>query len=147
MNNKSQLLDCDTDVLLFDKDTYIVGRFKELITEQFRQKFCTPLREHHPDYSVSGILCKLCINEVKFKAEDIIWQSSMEDIHCQVFRVGSTGWQAGKIRIKVSTEIINPSNSKHSGNLNIKVILEFCPDEPTEAESPLDDIRKMMQTT
>lgn len=47
---------------------------------------------------------------------------------CEVLRPGSQGWQKGKIRIR------------------LKAILEFCPDEPenNQEESPLDDIRQMI---
>jgi KGK domain len=65
----------------------------------------------------------------------------------RVFRVGPTDWQAGKLRIKVSTEIISPSTHREGGKLNITVVLEFYPDNPNEPESPLDDIRKMIQAT
>jgi hypothetical protein len=147
MNKICQLLDFDADVLLFNKDTYIVSRFKELISQNFSQKFRTKLHEHHGDVSVSGIFHKLCINEVNFQAEDITWQSSTEGINCQVFKVGSTGWQSGKLRIKASTEIISPLMHKQDAKLNITVVLEFYPDNPNESESPLDDLRKMIQAT
>ena len=44
----------------------------------------------------------------------------------EVLKIGAKGWQKGKWRIRVS--------------------LEFCPDEPeiSQPESPLDDIRQMM---
>jgi KGK domain len=155
MNKVCQLLDFDSDVLLFNKDTYIVSRFKELISENFRHKFCTKL--DNTNITVSGSFENLCINEVKFPVEDITWQSSSEGISCKVFKVGSTNWQAGKLRIKVSTEIIHPylqKDSLHSNRmkfttskLNINVILEFYPDNPSEPESPLDDLRKMIQLT
>ncbi|MEP0872248.1 hypothetical protein NDA01_20760 [Trichocoleus desertorum AS-A10] len=47
---------------------------------------------------------------------------------CEVLRPGPQGWQKGKIRIK------------------LKVDVEFCLDEPEsdQAESPLDDIRQMI---
>ena len=63
------------------------------------------------------------------------WYSEGRD--CEILKLGSKGWQKGKIKIKVT--------------------VEFCPDEPeieetlvsTQAEvnqsqSPLDDIRQMM---
>ncbi|MEH2266059.1 KGK domain-containing protein [Nostoc sp.] len=143
MNKIHQLLDFDADVLLFNKDTYIVSRFKELISQNLRQKFFTKLE--HSNATVSESFQKLCINEVNFKAEDITWQSSKEGISCQVLKVGSTDWQAGKLRIKVSTEIIYPLTFKEGVKLNITVVLEFYPDNPNEPESPLDDIRKMIQ--
>lgn len=47
-----------------------------------------------------------------------------EGLDCEVLRLGAKKWQKGKLRIKV--------------------VAEFCPDEPEEIESnsPLDDIRK-----
>ncbi|MHC5775297.1 KGK domain-containing protein [Nostoc sp.] len=144
MNKICQLLDFDADVLLFNKDTYIVSRFKELISQNFRQKFSTKLDS--TSLTVSGSFQKLCINEVNFEAEDITWQSSSEGINCQVFKVGSTDWQAGKLRIKVSTEILTTLNHMKDRQLKITVVLEFYPDNPNESESPLDDLRKMIQS-
>ncbi|MEH2237303.1 KGK domain-containing protein [Nostoc sp.] len=152
MNKICQLLDFDADVLLFNKDTYIVSRFKELISENFRHKLYT--KSDNVNVTVSGIFQKLCINEVSFLVEDVTWQSSSEGINCQVFKVGSTDWQAGKLRIKVSTEIISiispltqKAAHKAAEKLNITVVLEFYPDNSNEPESPLDDIRKMIQVT
>lgn len=145
MNKICQLLDYDADVLLFNKDTYIVSRFKELISQNFRQKFYTKLE--HSNVTVSGSFQKLCINEVNFPVEDITWQSSSEGINCKVFKVGFSDWQAGKLRIKVSTEIIPPLTHREVEKLNITVVLEFYPDNASEPESPLDDIRKMIQAT
>ncbi len=59
----------------------------------------------------------------------------VQGVDCQVLRFGRKGWQKGKVRIKVS--------------------VEFCPDEPdveekpasneiTQPESPLDDLRQMI---
>ncbi|MEM6399806.1 MAG: KGK domain-containing protein [Cyanobacteria bacterium P01_D01_bin.116] len=49
-----------------------------------------------------------------------------EGISCEVFKFGSTGLRKGRLKAKL--------------------VLEFCPDEPTvEEKSPLDDIRQMME--
>lgn len=45
-----------------------------------------------------------------------------DGVDCELLRIGSDGWQKGKMRVRV--------------------ILEFCPDEPSTHESPLDDIRQ-----
>ncbi|OYE04936.1 KGK domain-containing protein [Nostoc sp. 'Peltigera membranacea cyanobiont' 232] len=150
MNKICQLLDFDADVLLFNKETYIVSRFKELISENFRQKFAAKI--DNTNVTVSGSFNKLSINQVNFQAENITWQSSSEGINCEVFKVGSTGWQSGKLRVQVSTEIITPLTItpltfRQGGQLNITVVLEFYPDDPNESESPLDDLRKMIQAT
>ncbi|HEY9892856.1 MAG TPA: KGK domain-containing protein, partial [Candidatus Sericytochromatia bacterium] len=55
-------------------------------------------------------------------------------LDCQFLKVGSKGWEKGKIRIKVSYEFEN--------NI-IRVRLEFSPDEPPQPESPLDDLREL----
>lgn len=57
-----------------------------------------------------------------------------DGIDCEVLKIGSKGWQKGKVKI------------------NLQVSLEFCPDEPeieetpvsNEPESPLDDIRRLI---
>jgi len=58
-----------------------------------------------------------------------------DGIDCEILKIGAKGWQKGKIRIRVS--------------------VEFIPDEPeieqtpetTHPESPLDDIRRMINET
>ncbi len=114
MNKICQILDFNADVLLFNNDTYIVSRFKELISQNFRQKFYVKLDHSH--VSVSGSFQKLCINEINFPVEDIIWQSSSKGINCKVLKVGSTDWQAGKLRIKASIEIIPPLTHREVEN-------------------------------
>jgi len=60
------------------------------------------------------------------------WKWFDKGLDCEILKVGAKGWQKGKIRIKVT--------------------LEFIPDEPeieqtpeiTQPESPLDDIRRMI---
>jgi hypothetical protein len=52
-----------------------------------------------------------------------------EGVDCATLKFGSKGWQQGKVRIKLA--------------------IEFCPDEPeiaetTQPESPLDDLRQMI---
>ena len=44
MNDKFQPLDGDDDVLLFDNNnTFTVGEFKDLMSQQFQKKFLTRL--------------------------------------------------------------------------------------------------------
>ena len=58
----------------------------------------------------------------------------IDNIDCEVLKIGANGWQKGKVKI------------------NLLVSLEFCPDEPeieetpvsNEPESSLDDIRRMI---
>ncbi|BAY66508.1 hypothetical protein NIES22_66470 [Calothrix brevissima NIES-22] len=145
MNNTFQLLENDTDVLLFDKDTYTVTRLKELIRDDFAQKLQAQF--NNMNSTVANLFQSVSIKEAVFKIEDITWKSDNEGISCQLLRVASRGWQPGRLRICTSTEIISENRNSRSNIplVKIKVSIEFCPDQPVEPESPLDDIRKMMQ--
>jgi len=46
-------------------------------------------------------------------------------VECKILQAGSNGWKSGKVKINVT--------------------IEFIPDEPLKAESPLDEIRREMQ--
>ncbi|MEH2176208.1 KGK domain-containing protein [Nostoc sp.] len=56
---------------------------------------------------------------------------------CQILKIKGKGWQKGKLEIQIY--ISNTTKDKY------KLCLKFCPDEQDEPESPLDDIRKMIQ--
>ena len=64
---------------------------------------------------------------------DINYNSPQEGIDCQVLKIGSKGWQKGKVQIEFNKNI-------KSGEAQTSI--KFCPDEPLEAKSPLDDIRQ-----
>ena len=64
---------------------------------------------------------------------DINWNSRKEGINCQVLKIGSKGWQKGKLQIAINTNL---------QSWNVEVCIKFCPDEPPEQKSPLDDIRQ-----
>lgn len=137
MNPKFTLLDCDDDVVLLERETFKVSRLKELCLQEIRNKFYRNIynsQTKQPDITVSSFF-----NHISFGGERIefseIQFNSVKD--CQLLKIGGKGWQKGKLKI----QIIVPPNLK---NLT-KVCLEFCPDEPIETESPLDDIRKLVE--
>jgi hypothetical protein len=123
--------------LLFKKDTFTVSKFRELVKE----KILTKLRNKYNNTgSIDTNFCTLSINnELNLLLNDIQWRNSPSD--CQILRVGSQGWQKGKIRIHVDTKILYPLDSR--GINEIHICIEFCPDEPTASESPLDDLRQL----
>jgi len=74
-------------------------------------------------------------NQIPAKIFELFWSNGVNvnlkdafgnGLDGEVLKIGAKGWQKGKLRIKVS--------------------LEFYPDEPeiSEPESPLDDIRQMI---
>lgn len=141
MNNEFYPLDCDDDVLLFVQETFLVGRFRGLVLEQWRNKF----NWGQNNQAVKNVFLNLSIGEAHFRSGDIKWNSSSEGIKCQLLKVGGKNWERGKLRIQVSINLIPTKNPMFSPNVNIQVCLEFCPDEPKQPESPLDDIRKMLK--
>ncbi len=79
-------------------------------------------------------MSELSINEeTKIMGGDISWNSPQEGIDCKVLKIGSKGWQKGRIQIKVNENF-------QSGET--QVCIKFCPEEPPELKSPLDDIRQ-----
>ncbi len=62
------------------------------------------------------------------------------------------GNEEDKIRKKwefegVKCEVLKPGGDWQKGKVRMKITLEFCPDEPTQAPSPLDDLRKQIKET
>lgn len=45
----------------------------------------------------------------------------------------------------VKSEVLKPGGDWQKGKVKMKITLEFCPDEPTQPASPLDDIRKQIK--
>ena len=79
-------------------------------------------------------MSELSINEeTKIMGGNISWNSPQEGIDCQVLKIGSKGWEKGKVQIEVNKNL-------KSGETQTSI--KFCPDEPLEPKSPLDDIRQ-----
>jgi len=138
MNNKFITLDCDEDVVLLQKDTFKVSRLKELVREQIYSKW-----ERHAAYDYSTQKANTQISEffkqISFSQETIKIDEVKFNLitDCQILKISGKGWQKGKLKIKIYISSINTGK--------YKLCLEFSPDEPDETESPLDDIRKMIQ--
>ncbi|MBD1924166.1 hypothetical protein H6F77_24290 [Microcoleus sp. FACHB-831] len=109
MDNKFYPLDCDDDVLLFNQSTFLVGRFKELVQEEWRNKF----NWGQNNQTITDIFKALSIGGVYLSSGEIIWNSSSEGIKCQILKVGAKGWEEGKFRTQVSiTHIPHPQLSQ-----------------------------------
>jgi hypothetical protein len=135
MNDLFKPLDSDNDVLTLDKDTFTVGRLKELVAEEIRMKFVNTQVTHNDrtDRLYSQDLWTISIGrESNLGLKNI--QFREVSLNCQLLKVGSQGWQKGKLRTQVCVEV---------SQLKIEVSLEFSPDEPTVPESPLDDLRQL----
>ncbi|WP_265238702.1 KGK domain-containing protein [Lyngbya sp. CCAP 1446/10] len=125
----------DEDVLLFDKATFMVRRFKELAASKFSK--IVEINVEKGGYlprKMMDWMSELSINEeTQIMGGDISWNSPQEKIDCQVLKIGSKGWEKGKVQIEVN---------KNFKSGEAQTSIKFCPDEPLEPKSPLDEIRQ-----
>ncbi|MBP5976407.1 KGK family protein [Brasilonema sp. CT11] len=138
MNENFTPLECEDDVVLIGKDSFKVCRLKEVIEEEIRNKLQQHIYEYtslYPGVSMVEIFRKLSIGQKKINLMEI-QHNYVTD--CQILRVGGYGWQKGQLKMKICISVIN-----HNQN---ELNLEFCPDEPTEQESLMDEICKIIQS-
>ena len=138
MDNKFVLLDCDEDMVLFEKDTFKVGRLKELGILKVRQKLDNYIYDskiQQRGQSITYFLGNIAVGEELIDFSHFQYNCVKD---CQLLQLSSMkGWQKGKLKIQIHISVQYWWSDK--------VCLEFYPDEPIEAESPLDDLRKQIQ--
>ncbi len=113
----------DDDVLMFQQETmFKVVKFRQAIEYAFNK------------YLPAHLQSSLANNKIIINTQNCFG----DGVTCEVLKIGAKGgWKKGKVRIRVS--------------------LEFCPDEPeveeiiesnqiefSKTESPLDDIRQII---
>ncbi|BAZ52923.1 hypothetical protein NIES4103_55880 [Nostoc sp. NIES-4103] len=112
MEENWYLQECNDDDVVASKDKlFKLGKFREAVNYAFT---------HRVINTITGAL-----QERKLPTPNI--QELLGDgLDCEILKIGSKGWQQGKLRIKVTLELI--------------------PDDPstTEPESPLDDLRRII---
>ena len=135
MNKKYDILDGEDDVLLLDQASFTVRRFKDIVAKKFNILLCIKTAGNGPiNNSIYDRMQSLSLNqETTIHGGDINWSSPQEGIDCQLLKIGSKGWQKGKLQIEVNKNL-------KSGETQTSI--KFCPDEPLEPKSPLDDIRQ-----
>ena len=135
-DNVSIYLDCDDDVVLFEKDTFKVSRLKELMIREVRKKFQMNIYDFENKCRglfIPQFLKTITIGEENLNFDYIKFENTRD---CQILQINNKGWHKGKLNIEIC---ISPDNKLD------KVNLEFFPEQPLKAESPLDDIREMIQ--
>ncbi|MBK1989007.1 hypothetical protein A0J48_015915 [Sphaerospermopsis aphanizomenoides BCCUSP55] len=160
MTDKFIPLECnDDDVLLFNDNASTVKNFISLLEKSFEEKlFC---KFNDSTQNIIGDMLQYisvaapgsCGSLAHFKSSEIKWESDREGVNCKLLRIGASGWQPGKLRINTSIKIISKKYTDYRGSSSsrdepvIKVYLEFCLDQLEENESPLDDIRKIINNS
>ncbi|MFY7801931.1 MAG: KGK domain-containing protein [Limnoraphis robusta] len=115
----------ENDVISFEDESHKVSSLKNkifaVLTGWVANKFVDDLKTK----GVKSASIHKSESQLEFSNGEWFYNGK----ECEILKLGSTGWQKGKVRFKV--------------------IVEFCPDEPevSEPESPLDDLRqKLMES-
>ncbi|MBC5795294.1 hypothetical protein H5968_09070 [Sphaerospermopsis sp. LEGE 00249] len=147
MKHKFIPLDCDDDILLINKDTFKVDRLKELVLQEIQLKLNYENTKTQQNafgeifivdtYLLINSLKNIFIGENELGINDINFHINISN--CQFLKIGGKGWKTGQLQINIS---ISPNRNNPDN-----VYLEFSPDQPEEPESPLDDLRKMINNT
>ena len=125
MEYNSYLQSCGDDgVISFSSQIYKIGKIKQALDQAFGGQVPNALMESLESQGIKEARIYQFPSRGRAYEVNSYWFDEGKD--CEILRIGSNGWQKGKLRIKVS--------------------LEFCPDEPeiSEPESPLDDLRQMI---
>ncbi|MEG3903729.1 KGK domain-containing protein [Microcoleus sp. B4b_D2] len=121
------------DVFSFGSTIFKVGRLREVMRSSVVSKLESAVQE----------LSKTQLLQINTNEYNQQFNRSQQQqwfgngINCEALKIGAKGWQKGKVKIRV--------------------ILEFCPDEPeveekpennesetSKPESPLDDLRRQL---
>lgn len=142
MNEKFKPLEGDEDVLLFNDDTFTVGKVKKTLQEEFKEKFLEWFQAYSGGayYGIKSELSNVRLGSIGFKCDELKWNCA--EVSCKLLRIGSQAWQEGKLRMQASIVYSSVAPKHRNNNAVIDICLEFCPDEPSEPKSPLDDIRQ-----
>jgi hypothetical protein len=153
MNDKFQPLDRDDDVLLFDNNnTFTVGKIKDLISKEFHEKFLRSYQkkpDYHGGFYEERTDIKSDLSTISFDSggfficSEIQWKC-IKAVNCKFLKVGSGGWQEGKLTMQatvVNSYYENDDYKKYNKAV-LDICIEFTPDRQTEPISPLDDIRQ-----
>ncbi|MEA5625035.1 KGK domain-containing protein [Nostoc sp. UHCC 0251] len=125
MQDEFRLIQCnDGDVLDFGGNTYKIAKFKQAINTSFSSTIEYKLNQ---ELSSKGIHIKESPNGNWFQ----------KGTDCEILTLGSQSWKKGKVKVKISVEFYIEEEDIQITNSNNSEI--------TEPESPLDDLRRMIQ--
>ncbi len=149
MNNTFYALN-DNDILLFDRNTFTVDKFKEILLNILKEKMFVDTYKFefvpgHRQMVETRQKLTICLLEpinsqydIENKAILKVNQSSVntvsEEIDCKLLKLGAASWKSGKLRFKAIANYNNLSEPQ----LTIEIELEFCPDEPEPLETSLE---------
>jgi hypothetical protein len=148
MDDRWRKIEGEDHVLaLNDYSSLKIGKYRQEIEEQFQT-----IAQSLSSQSTKQIaLAKLAqAQTVLMQFQQIDWICSpLEGIDCEILFLGEEHWQKGKLRIKVSIDFPENSNTANpvdnifsepnNYNFSIAVLLEFLSSEITSAETQTEE--------
>ncbi|CAD0232123.1 MULTISPECIES: KGK domain-containing protein [Planktothrix] len=156
-------LTCDDDLLLIDKDTFTVARFKEFAMYSLNQKIYDD-PNHYPKEQRLKLLFNILNNynyiiddKVRLPLTESSWSNVSGSIECKLLSLTSgKGWISGKLIIKSTVNFFpedyknftyDPKSPSYPKS-EIDIELQFYPDEtePLEtSDAALDELRQQLK--
>ncbi|VXD21132.1 conserved hypothetical protein [Planktothrix serta PCC 8927] len=147
-------LTCDDDLLLIDKDTFTVARFKEFVMDSLKDKIYND-RSFSSDprfkilFNTLNNYNYIIDNKVKLQLTQSSWSNVSESVECKLLSLSSgKGWISGKLIIKSTVNLFpedyknftyDPKSPSYPKS-EIEMELQFCPDEPEPLETSLEQL-------
>lgn len=132
----------DDDVVSFNGNLVKFAKFKSDLENEFKEKVNNfyGKQDSRPG-TAERIYSLICLSVGRCDLT-INLSSPREGKECEILRLGYKSWQKGRLRTQAFVEFFPNTTEK----AKIQFILEFSPDEPEiiEPESPLDDLRRMI---
>ncbi|CAD5972221.1 hypothetical protein PCC9214_03895 [Planktothrix tepida] len=147
-------LTCDDDLLLIDKDTFTVARFKEFVMDSLNDKIYHD-RNFPSDKRLEILFNTLnnynyiIDNKVKLPLTQSSWSNVSASVECKLLSLSSgKSWISGKLIIKSTVNLFPEdyknftydSDSSPYPKSEIEIELQFCPDESESLETSLEQI-------
>ncbi|MDF5709901.1 MAG: KGK domain-containing protein [Nostoc sp. S4] len=125
MQDEFKPIECnDGDVLDFGDMTYKIAKFKQAMNASSNSTLT---------YALNQELSRQGVNLKQF--QNMNW--FQKGIDCEILTLGSQSWKKGKVKFQISVEFYAQEEDVQITNSNNLEI--------TETESPLDDLRRMIQ--
>lgn len=152
-------LTCDDDLLLIDKDTFTVARFKEFAMDSLNKTIYSRCSSNHRPEIFNYL------NNYGYEIDQKIvltltqssWSNVSTSVECKLLSLTSgKGWISGKLIIKSTVNFFpedyknftyDPKSPSYPKS-EIDMELQFCPDEPEPLETSdasLDELRQKLQ--
>lgn len=124
MEDGFKAIECnDGDVLDFGGNTYKVAKLKQAMDTSFNSTLGFTLNQ---ELTRQGVRIK--------QSPNVNWFQN--GIDCEILTLGSQSWKKGKVKLKISVEFYVDEEDVQITNSNNSEI--------TEPDSPLDDLRRMI---